>query len=129
MCVLRAYGDSFAPQQFLLLSTLDPCNVFRKGERKSEKTTWNSSGLTVPVSECEFDDFQGQIRDAISFLTVHRDELLRLRSFPGVDGLLLDFPVYRRDVFVQSQSFPSELVALAGELGLGLELSIYVSDG
>jgi hypothetical protein len=129
MCVLRADGDSFEPREFLLLSTLDPCNVFRKGERKSETTTWHSSGLTVPVSECEFDDFEGQIRDAISFLTVHKDELWRLRSFPGVDEVELDFPVHRRDVFVQSQSFPSELVALAGELGLGLELSIYVSNG
>jgi hypothetical protein len=92
-------------------------------------TTWDSSGLTVPVSQCEFNDFQGQVRDSISFLRVNKDELLRVRSFPGVDGMLLDFSVDRRDVLVQSQSFPSELVALAGEFGLGLELSIYRSDG
>jgi len=46
--------------------------------------------------------------------------------FPGVEGITLDFPIEgKRGALAQFNRFPASLVALAGKLGLGLDLSIY----
>jgi len=73
-------------------------------------------------------NFPQQVSDAIEFLRNNREELQRLRSFEGLDFLGLDFGVNRKDAFGQFVSFPSELVTLAGEIRLGLEVSIYGLD-
>ena len=123
-CVLRATGDSFQPELFLSDSTLDPCNVFGKGERKSESRVWDTSGITVVVSEAS-NDFSRQVSDAIHFLKSNRVELLRLKESRGLENLSLDFGVSRMNGFLQSHLFPSELVHMAGDLGMALEVSIY----
>jgi len=74
------------------------------------------------------DDFGKQVEESIDFLRSNREELLRLKTFEGVEDLRLDFGVSRRKTIGQYQFLPSELVTLAGELGLGLEISIYGSD-
>ena len=65
---------------------------------------------------------------AHTFLQLNRDELLRLKTFEGVEDLRLDFGVVWRNGFVQSQYLTPKLVALAGELEIGLEISMYHSD-
>ena len=126
-CVLRATGDSFQPEVFLRESTFQPCNVFHKGERKAESRTWETSGLTVVVSEGS-DDFAQQATDAIKFLKSNRAELLRLKESSGLESISLDFGVTRGIGFLQSHFFPSELVRLAGELEMALEVSVYGTD-
>ena len=123
-CVLRATGDNFQTETFLLGSTLVPCNVFRKGQRKAKDRVWETSGITVVVSDAQ-DDLAQQIRDAIEFLKSNREELSRLRGFDGIEGLELDFGIYRKNGFLQCSVFPSELVALAGDFGMGIDLSMY----
>jgi len=125
-CVLRAWGDAFQPEYFLRGSSIEPCNVFTKGARKSEGRTWETSGLTVVVSEAT-DDFAQQVSDALAFLNSNPSELRRLQTSVGLDGLSLDFGVNRKDGFLQSQLFPSELVSLAAEYSMALEVSIYGS--
>jgi hypothetical protein len=125
-CVLRAWGDNFQPENFLGGSSLEPCNVFHKGARKSESCTWDTSGLTVVVSEAS-DDFARQVADAIEFLKSHGAELRQLQGNVGLDGLSLDFGVNRRNGFLQSQTFPPELICLAAEYSMALEVSIYGS--
>src|SRR4029453_13649532 len=49
----------------------------------------------------------------------------RLCTFSGVESVTLDFGISRRDVAVQCSQLPSELVRLAGSLGLNIELSLY----
>ena len=49
----------------------------------------------------------------------------RLCTFPGVETVALDFGIERRDVAVQCDRLPEELIRLAGTLGLGIELSHY----
>ncbi len=46
-------------------------------------------------------------------------------EWPGVQAVDLDFGIERRDVAVQCDRLPPELVRLAGSLGLGIELSQY----
>ena len=127
-CVLRASGDYFDPQGFLNDSAFVPCNVFRKGERKAQDRSWTTSGFTVVVSEASGDDLAQQIQDAIEFLRMHREEVVRLGRFEGLDGVDLDFGVNRKNGFLQSSYLPPELVTLAGALGVGVEISIYGED-
>jgi hypothetical protein len=127
-CVLRATGDNFQPHKFLEGASLAACNVFRKGYRKAENLEWDSSGFTVVVSEAPDDNFSRQIEDAIEFLQKHKEDLARLRNCAGLEDVRLDFGVGRRSGFLQSSYLPPELLTLAGELGIGIEISIYGED-
>jgi hypothetical protein len=51
--------------------------------------------------------------------------LKRLTSWPGVDGVVLDFGIERRDVVVQCDVLPPDLLRVVGELGRAIELSQY----
>jgi hypothetical protein len=124
-CVLRASGDNFHPETFLDGSSLQPCNVFHKGSSKSASRTWDTSGITVVVSEA--DGFAQQVTDAIEFLKSNGMELQRLHGSVGLDGLSLDFGVDRKNGFVQCHLFPTELVSLAAQYSMALEVSIYGS--
>ncbi len=132
-CVLRAKGSDFLVDRFLEGSELIPCDVYQKGEPRSpankpQGNAHESSGLHVEISEADFDNLQGQIEDAISFMKQHKSELERLCKFPGVKGVCLDFGIAKRDVVAQYDYFPPELLYLAGSLGIGIELSQYPVD-
>lgn len=113
---------------FLVRSPFVPCNVFHKGERKSENRSWPTSGFTVVVSEASGDDLARQIQDAIEFLREHKDEVARLMKFAGLEAVDLDFGVNRKNGFLQISRLPPALLALAGALGVGVEVSIYGED-
>lgn len=81
----------------------------------------NGRSVNVTVSECDFGDLRGQILDAIRFLNQHSTSLQKFRDASPS----LDFGIWRRDVAVQTDSFPAELLALAGGLGIGIDLSLY----
>lgn len=81
--------------------------------------------MNISVSNREFSDLTGQIEDAMRFLTDHLEELTRLRNFPGLERLVLDFPVADRDVAVQRDGFPAALISLMGELRIDLHVSHY----
>ena len=76
------------------------------------------------VSEADFEDFTAQINDSISFLQRHMADVKLIMSEPGTSGVL-DFAIEWRDVAVQIDNFPVELVREAGNLGLALEISHY----
>lgn len=129
-CVLRASGDLFDVDLYLSSSTLTACAIFHKGEPKSSlprvKAKLNEkSGINVEVSNKDFADLDGQITDAMAFLRSNLAELQRLITFPGVEGVLIDFAVEARDTFTQSFSFPAELLRLAGDIGIGIMISLY----
>jgi hypothetical protein len=131
-CVLRAAGPEFDVAEFLATSTLVPSRTYHRGElllaTKPDGKKCKASGIVLSVSEAPWSDLPAQVADAEQFLRENREELSRLRSFPGVEDMALDFPTYQRlgeKVWMQTDSFPASLVAIAGALGLGLELSIY----
>ncbi|MGA9511857.1 MAG: hypothetical protein WBV55_24780 [Candidatus Sulfotelmatobacter sp.] len=128
-CVLRASGTNFDVDEFLKTSSLDALTAFHRGElqfpssivtRKSEY-----SGMHVSVSTREFSDLRGQIQDAIEFLSKNDRELRRLRDFPGLQRMDLDFPIEDRDVVYQRDGFPHKLLSLLGGLRIGLIVSRY----
>jgi hypothetical protein len=131
--VLRASGTEFDPDRFCSGSLLKPCRLYRRGEpvfpasnpggRKNE-----ASGINVVLSEADFHEFRRQVHEATVFLEAHQEDLARLRSFPGVESMTIDFGIARRDVVVQRDFLPPSLIRVASELGLGIELTQYPVD-
>ena len=76
------------------------------------------------VSDANFDNFNGQIEDAITFLSSNGTDVKLLMSKPNATGDL-DFGIDWRDVVAQFDTLPAALVRLAGDLGLDLTLSHY----
>ena len=76
------------------------------------------------VSEAGFNDVKSQIVDAVTFLRANQEHLQNAMGQPGANGVL-DFAVEWREVAVQCDGFPADLVREAGRLGLALEFSHY----
>jgi hypothetical protein len=86
------------------------------------------SGIQIVTSDAPFDRLDLQIKETISFLKKNRVEVKRLSRMPGIKWFKIDFAIDKRDAFGQFDYFPPELLKLAGDLGLGLELSQYTYD-
>ena len=122
-CVLRATGRDFDVDSFLHDSSLTPLIVYHRGARRfpdSKMVPDEQSGMNVAVSECDLSNVTGQINDAMSFLQNYKDELRRLRNYPGWQRLALDFPIAYRDAMIESDTFPAVLISLMAELEIGL---------
>jgi hypothetical protein len=116
-CVLRARGTNFDVDSFLKESSLEALIVFHRGELQFPTSTVpqrkiECSGMNLSVSTREFLDLKGQIEDAVRFLSGNEEELKRLRGFPGVEQVELDFPIEEREVVFQSDAFPPHLLSL-----------------
>jgi hypothetical protein len=125
--VLRAYGLKFDVDVFAVDCTLPICAIKRRGEpvfpaSQPDGRRHESSGVHILVSDAEFDDFQSQVNDAISFLQGNELQLRRLAEWPGVE-VELDFGIERRDVILECNTFPAELLRLAGALGIDITIS------
>ena len=132
MCVLRAFGSRFAANRFAARTSLPIVTVYKRGEprlrSKPRGARHQYSGITAVVSDASWSDLQAQARDAVRFLVKHNREIRRLSRLPGVDELVLDFPIDLRigaRSVAQFDRLPATLVWNAGRLGLALELSIY----
>jgi hypothetical protein len=130
-CVLRASGRGFDAAAFLAGTHFKPCAVWRKGEARlgrprSKKHT--DSGFNLVVSAADGHGTKRQIRDVLRFLKRHRGILTQLRDSSGIENVILDFGIWQRSGLAQFDHFPAALVSIAGELGMGLELSRYAVD-
>ena len=123
-CVLHVSGEHFDVDAFLSQSSLRPYRVHHLGELRRRAEAFSDSGLSLDISEAD-GHLSAEVSDAVRFLAEHEAELRRLQSFPGVTDLRLDSGYYRREVFVQCDYLPPELLRLAGSLGIGIELSLY----
>jgi hypothetical protein len=125
-CVLRARGSSFAVDEFLAKSLLQPITVFHRGEKQSSRSRpMAASGFHTRVSAADFSNLQGQISDAIQFVERYQDELARLVGFAGVENVSVDFGIEERDIAAQSERFPPNLLRMLGSLGVWLEFTLY----
>lgn len=123
-CIFRVVGSDFDVDAFLNDFALTPYRVFHKGERRGEKSIHEQCGFTMVASDAEMEEPPQQVRDAIEFLKANQVELEKLRHVPGVT-MCLDFGIADRDVVVQCDRFPPELLRLAGNLEIGIEISHY----
>lgn len=131
-CVLGAIGVNFEVEAFLAGSPFKPQAVLKGGEKAgsgpSSQRGPRLPGFTLTVSEAGADDLAAQIDEAIEFLDKFEDELRRLASFHGVDAVMLDFGVQRREVALQTETFPPELLWRCGALDIALAVSHYASE-
>ncbi len=136
-CVLRAYGpesgDDFDVDSFLSSSSFSPCSVSHRGEPRHPETSKviRASGFNLTVSNADGDQVPIQIEDAHRFLVANCDEIARLRAFPNVETVYLDFgwdfPCQR--VWGQFNRFSLELLHQCSTLGVEIVVSVYaVSD-
>lgn len=131
-CILRAFGDDFAVEEFLRDSPFVPCRVFHRGEprslRRPEKL--DRSGLILDVSHAD-DRLARQIEDALSFLRENEAELLRLIGWSGVDEVYLDFgcDLPYRKAPGRYYRLSIDLLRTCARLGIEIELSVYAIPG
>jgi len=125
-CVLRAAGTSFDVETFCAATTLPVLAKRHVGDQhRPGVPALKRSSINVNVSDADFDSLAQQVDEAVAFLERYTDEVRRLVTFPGVEGVELEFGLRRRDVAAQTDSFPPRLVSLAGGLGLGITVSQY----
>jgi hypothetical protein len=129
-CILRVSGNHFASRAYAQRTKLPIVSAYVRGEARLPRSKPNgkkiaTSGVDIKVSTAGFTNLKRQIRDAVSFLSRNRIALRRLARTRGVEELTLDFGVSDRAVAAQFDYFPPELIAAAGSLGIGIEVSRY----
>ena len=73
-------------------------------------------------------DIEQEVRDAIAFLSSNFDALRSVLSNSDVEDAWLDFGYFLRignGTFAQCDYLPPELLRLAGQLNIGIELTLY----
>lgn len=130
-CVLRLIGEYFDVDSFEKECNVQFSKKTHKGEpmfktKPDDKRVIPQSSLSVTTSEAEFDDLDGQIKDTIKYLEANYDDLSIIQKTSDIEYAFLDFGIdSERKRFCQDVAFPPELVKLAGELKIGLTVSIY----
>ena len=130
-CYLRVYGDELNVKELIETLEVKPSKVWEKGlpRFKSNPNKLNkNSGFNIEISDAEWNEFEKQKEMAIEYLEIHKTILSSVISYSGVEGGYLDFGIEWRNEAVQSDSFPPILIKLAGQIGLGIELSQYPPD-
>ena len=131
-CVLHFFGDAADVAELERLCPTDPCNVFRKGESKSNRPNARmarTSDVSIVASDAEFEQLELQKAEALAFMRRHHSELQAMRSVQGVEVASIDFAITMRNVFVQGDSFEPDLLAEIASLKMRLVLSQYPPQG
>jgi hypothetical protein len=129
-CILNFVGRNADVAQLLVLSPIKPCNIFRYGEPRSSRPNsriCQTSGLNLEVSTADFEYLEEQQADAIRFLRTNAIVLKSMREVSGVEKAILDFGIQMRNVIVQSDAFPQELIGALATIGCDLELTQFLS--
>ena len=132
-CILTIRGKNLDVEDFIQKSGLEPYKKFFKGEPRIRTKPAGKkhpfSGLSIQASDAEFNQLDKQIEDTIHFLRSNKEKLQYITSTKEVDFATLDFAIEIRidmeRVVYQFEHFPSELLKLAGSLGIGLDISLY----
>ena len=127
-CILRIIGNELNLNDLLKVNLIAD-TTWEKGtprlKTKPDGKKHLHSGASYLASLADFDEFEQQISDSIKYLKQNNKLIQEIMSLPDVDEASLDFGINKRDVIVQCDFFPLELIKIAGELGLGIELSQY----
>ena len=136
-CTLVARDKDFDVEAFLARTTLpfDREHFWIRGSRalRTKPTYHQDSGFSEWVSRDKWKNLRAAIAEVLKFLQANKKELAKLKRTKGVENLMLDFGFNSRvgteKVAVQGEYFPPEFLRLAGELNIGIGLSIYPPFG
>lgn len=131
-CTLVARGKHFDVESFLARTKLPlkKAHCWIRGTQFfTSKRRYLDSGFSEWVSHDRWDNLRAALRDVLKYLRKHRAELLKLKRTKGVESIDLDFGfnsrVGTKNVAVQGEYLSPDLLMLAGELNMGIALSIY----
>ena len=124
-CVLRFTGSKEKIKKFLSSSSFKPDVVYFKGQRKSAKLVWKSSGFNLTLSGSE--GLQKQAAGATKFIKKNKSEFDRMKDF-GFKNATIDFGLY--DTSTDNYPWPTyrlpkNIIMLAAEYSFEIELSFY----
>ena len=131
MCFLKIYSNIDSFKVFSMNTNLPTYSCFDKGESITKKRLSENYRISFDVSQKEWDDFKGQVSDAILFLKKHSTDIKKLFATHSVTDAYLDFPLWSRldgNIVNQNDHIPKELIRIAGKLNLGIEMAIYAQD-
>lgn len=115
MCVLHVSSQTASFAEFLEKTTLP---IYQADE----------DSFSANVSAKDWLDVGGQVEDAYKFLLKYESELRELVRDYQLDDIRFDLPYYCRldeQIFMQCDYLPPKFLHLAGDIGVGLELSLY----
>ncbi len=131
-CTLSARGKDFDVDAFLSRTKLPlkRAHFWIQGTPTlNRKRIHHDSGFSESVSRDRWDNLRAAITEVLRFLQANRKELAKLKRTKGVEDLMLDFGFSSRvgteNIAVQGEYLPPEFLRLAGELNIGIGLSIY----
>lgn len=126
-CIFRATGEDFDVDAFLTNCPIAPFKVWRRGEPRGgpEAPPAAESGIAFVVSDAEFTDWTGQLREAQAWFEACQPLVLTLTQWPGVSRAWVDFGAALRPPNWRSYTLPPDLAALIGSLGVHIMLSVY----
>lgn len=130
MCFLKVYSATTSFRDYAETTSIPVFSVREKGDlrRRSTGEQYKYFCISFDVSEREWDDFPGQVEDAIAFLEKYHAELKAICGRTDVEDVCLDFPIQSRlngEIVNQNDYLPARLVRLAGEIGAGICVSHY----
>ncbi|MEY4483667.1 MAG: hypothetical protein RL693_1119 [Verrucomicrobiota bacterium] len=133
MCVLKIYSQTTSFKDNAALKRLPVYSIHEKGDVRRKRTgeLHDKYRVSLDVSDAEWDELSLQTADAVEFLSTNRKALSDLLRCSDDTEAFLDFPLWSRlsgEIVNQNDHIPKKLIALAGELGLGIEMSIYAQD-
>lgn len=131
-CTLSARGRDFDVESFLSKTKLPLRRAhfwIRGTPTLNSKRIHHDSGFSERVSRDRWNNLRAAITEVLRFLEANRKELAKLKRTKGVEDLMLDFGFNSRvgteNIAVQGEYLPPEFLRLAGELNIGIGLSIY----
>lgn len=126
-CILRVSGSTAKVRKFLATASIQPVQVFWKGEPQLLKSRGliKTSGFNIQLSSAE--GLPAQAIQAVRFLRKHKKDLLVIKSL-GFSSRTIDFGLF--DLATEDRPWPSyrlppTLIQLAGEFGFSIDLSFY----
>ena len=132
-CNLTIIGENLDIDALIFESKLRGYSKHYKGQprfkSKPDGIKLTHSQVSTQTSKADFNDLDKQIEDTIKYLKRNIDKLNIIHQTKEIDLAVLDFGINlridKKKVLLQSDRFPNELLKLAGDIGLGIELSIY----
>ncbi|GFE58738.1 DUF4279 domain-containing protein [Geobacter sp. AOG1] len=127
-CVFRVFGDNLEIDALLEKLNMEPYRLWRKGEPRNwrfpEGKKSECSGACFTASDAEMWEFPIQVEETTEFLKMHEKDIKTIVAFPNAEAAL-DFGIELKRDFLNCDYLPPELLRLAGNLGIGIELSHY----
>jgi hypothetical protein len=131
MCVLKVYSNTNSFKEFANNTDIPLYSCFDKGESITTKQLCEEYRISFDISDREWDEFEGQVSDAILFLEKYTNQIKELFATHSITDACLDFPLWSRldeNIVNQNDYIPRELIKLAGELNIGIGMSIYAQN-